>query len=93
MLRMVSRIFDIRPGEGMRTVVTGPVYHSAPNMYALSAARDGGLVVLQPRFDAEDLLRQVERHRITHLHMVPTMFGGCSSCRDHWCGANTTCRR
>ena len=74
MLRMVSRIFDIRPGEGMRTVVTGPVYHSAPNGYALSAARDGGLVVLQPRFDAEDLLRQIERHRITHLHMVPTMF-------------------
>ncbi|TWS97344.1 AMP-binding protein [Reyranella sp. CPCC 100927] len=71
---MVARIFDIRPGDGMRTVVTGPVYHSAPNLYALSAARDGGLVILQPRFDAEDLLRQVEQHRITHLHMVPTMF-------------------
>jgi long-chain acyl-CoA synthetase len=71
---MVSRIFDIRPGEGIRTVITGPVYHSAPNLYALSAARDGGLVVLQPRFDAEDLLRQIEQHRITHLHMVPTMF-------------------
>jgi long-chain acyl-CoA synthetase len=74
LLGMVSRIFDIRPGEGIRTVVTGPVYHSAPNLYALSAVRDGGLVILQPRFDAEDLLRQVERHRITHLHMVPTMF-------------------
>jgi long-chain acyl-CoA synthetase len=74
MADMVSRIFDIRPGEGIRTVITGPVYHSAPNYYALSAVRDGGLVVLQPRFDAEDLLRQVEQHRITHLHMVPTMF-------------------
>src|SRR5262245_57424338 len=74
MVAMVSLIFDIRPGEGIRTVITGPVYHSAPNLYALFAARDGGLVVLQPRFDAEDLLRQVERHRITHLHMVPTMF-------------------
>ncbi len=74
MARMVSRIFDIRPGEGIRTVVTGPVYHSAPNLYALSAARDGGLVILQPRFDGEELLRLVERHRITHLHMVPTMF-------------------
>ncbi len=74
MMRMVSRIFDIRPGEGIRTVITGPVYHSAPNLYALSAARDGGLVVLQPRFDAEDLLQQIERHRITHVHMVPTMF-------------------
>jgi len=74
MTAMISRIFDIRPGEGIRTVVTGPVYHSAPNLYALCAARDGGLVILQPRFDAEDLLCQVELHRITHLHMVPTMF-------------------
>ena len=74
MAAMVSRIFDIRPGEGIRTVVTGPVYHSAPNLYALFAVRDGGLVILQPRFDAEDLLRQIEQHRITHLHMVPTMF-------------------
>jgi long-chain acyl-CoA synthetase len=72
--RMVARIFDIRPGAAMRTVVTGPVYHSAPNMYALSAARDGGQVILQPRFDAEELLQLIERHRITHLHMVPTMF-------------------
>ncbi|MBV9601436.1 MAG: AMP-binding protein [Chloroflexi bacterium] len=71
---MVSSIFDIRAGDGVRTVITGPVYHSAPNTYALSAARDGGLVVLQPRFDAEELLQLVERHRITHLHMVPTMF-------------------
>jgi long-chain acyl-CoA synthetase len=58
----------------MRTVITGPVYHSAPNAYALAAARDGGLVVLQPRFDAEELLQLIERHQITHLHMVPTMF-------------------
>jgi long-chain acyl-CoA synthetase len=31
-------------------------------------------MVLQPRFDAEELLRLIEEHRITHLHMVPTMF-------------------
>ena len=72
--RMLSRVFDIRQGEGMRTVITGPVYHSAPNAYALAAARAGGLIVLQPRFDAEELLRLVEQHRVTHLHMVPTMF-------------------
>jgi long-chain acyl-CoA synthetase len=74
MADMVARIFDIHPGQGVRTVITGPVYHSAPNFYALSAVSNGGLVILQPRFDAEDLLRQVEAHRITHLHMVPTMF-------------------
>jgi long-chain acyl-CoA synthetase len=74
MAHMVSRIFDIRPGEAIRTVITGPMYHSAPNVYGLTAARNEGLVVLQPRFDAEELLRLVEQHRITHLHMVPTMF-------------------
>src|SRR5690606_18549944 len=72
--QMVSLIFDVRPGEERRTVVTGPVYHSAPNLYALMNVRDGGLTVLQPRFDPEELLQLIERERITHLHMVPTMF-------------------
>ncbi len=61
-------------GPGARTVITGPMYHSAPNVYGLMAARLGAFVVLMPRFDAEGLLRLVERHRITALHLVPTMF-------------------
>ncbi len=67
-------IFGVGEGQKPRTVVTGPIYHSAPNAYALYCARRGGLVVLQPRFDAENLLALIERHRITHLHMVPIMF-------------------
>jgi long-chain acyl-CoA synthetase len=59
---------------GMRTVVTGPLYHTAPNAYSLTASRLGAFIVLQPRFDPEELLQIVEEHRITHLHMVPTMF-------------------
>ncbi len=70
----LAYVLGVRPGTGVRTVVTGPIYHSAPNAYALAAARDGELVVLQPRFDSEELLRLIEQHRITHLHMVPTMF-------------------
>lgn len=58
----------------IRTVVTGPVYHAAPNAHALWGSAFGELVVLQPRFDAAELLALVERFRITHLHMVPTMF-------------------
>ncbi|WP_119417996.1 acyl-CoA synthetase [Desertibaculum subflavum] len=65
-------VFGIEPS--MRTVVTGPLYHSAPNGYALTAARSGGDVILQPRFDAEELLRLIEQEQVTHLHMVPTMF-------------------
>jgi long-chain acyl-CoA synthetase len=74
MAEVLSRVYGIEPSEAIRTVITGPMYHSAPNTYALSAARSGGLVVLQPRFDAEELLRLIQQHKITHLHMVPTMF-------------------
>jgi long-chain acyl-CoA synthetase len=56
------------------TVVTGPMYHSAPNAYGLSAGRMAGRTILQARFDAEDLLRLIETERVTHLHMVPIMF-------------------
>ncbi|MCR5874690.1 AMP-binding protein [Phenylobacterium sp. J426] len=56
------------------TVVTGPMYHSAPNAYGLAAARLGATVILQPRFEPEDLLQLIERERVTHLHMVPIMF-------------------
>ena len=58
----------------MVTVVTGPMYHSAPNAYGLYAFRVGANIILQPRFDAEELLQMIERHKVTHLHMVPTMF-------------------
>ncbi len=71
---MVGIIFGFTPGRPFRTVVTGPLYHAAPNAYGLWAARTGGFCILQSRFDPEDLLRLVEQHRITHLHMVPTMF-------------------
>ena len=70
----VRDVFGMAPERVFRTVITGPLYHSAPNAYGLYAVRMGGLAVLQPRFDAEELLRLIEQHRITHLHMVPTMF-------------------
>src|SRR4029077_9952322 len=71
---MVRDVFGIAPDRVVRTVITGPLYHSAPNAYGLYAVRMGGLAVLQPRFDAEELLRLIEQYRITHLHMVPTQF-------------------
>ncbi|MDX1383482.1 MAG: acyl-CoA synthetase [Thermoanaerobaculia bacterium] len=71
---MARLIFGFSPDGGFRTAVTGPMYHSAPNAYGLYAARNGGFCILQPRFDPEELLALIEEHRLTHLHMVPTMF-------------------
>jgi long-chain acyl-CoA synthetase len=62
-------------GQGaVRAIMTGPLYHSAPNAYGMNVVRSGGLLILQPRFEPSALLADIERHRITHLHMVPTMF-------------------
>ena len=70
----VSRkhVFGFSPD--MRAIMTGPLYHSAPNLYGMFTVRIGGTLHLQPRFDAEDLLRRIERDRLTHMHLVPTMF-------------------
>ena len=60
--------------KGARALMTGPMYHSAPNAYARAVILLGGSLILMPRFDAEQCLQLVERYRITHMHMVPTMF-------------------
>lgn len=56
-------------------LVTGPLYHSAPLAFSLNLpmARGAG-VVLMDKWDAEETLRLIEQHRITHTHLVPTMF-------------------
>ena len=54
---------------------TGPLYHAAP--YAISLAvplTAGAPVVLMDRWDPITTLELIERHRITHSHLVPTMF-------------------
>lgn len=74
MASLMGQALGLVPGEVIRTAITGPIYHAAPNTYAIVASQIGELIVLQPRFDAEELLQLIERHSLTHLHMVPTMF-------------------
>lgn len=59
--------------KGARTLMVAPMYHSAPNRNAISSFFMGGEIVLQPRFDAEQMLELIQRHGITHMFIVPTM--------------------
>ncbi len=68
---MWQELYEFRPG--MRTMVPAPLYHGAPGSFARASFNVPGRVVLMLRFDAEDMLRLVERHRITHVQVVPTM--------------------
>ena len=67
-----ERVYGLAPG--VRTMIPGPLYHSAPNAFALRAARVASLIALMPRFDPEAFLALVEKHRIEAMFMVPTMF-------------------
>ena len=51
-----------------------PLYHAAPLRFTLGVQRLGGTVVMMEHFDAEEYLRLIERYRITHSQLVPTMF-------------------
>jgi long-chain acyl-CoA synthetase len=69
---MLGEIFQLAPGE--RTVIPAPMYHTAPNVYALSAAIRGMDMTIMTGFDAEEFLRIVAQRRVTVVQMVPTMF-------------------
>jgi long-chain acyl-CoA synthetase len=66
--------FDLDEPANITTVTVGPLYHSAPNAHGGMAARIGANLILQPRFDAEQLLRLIEQRRVTNLNMAPIMF-------------------
>jgi long-chain acyl-CoA synthetase len=66
-----SAVFGIRPES--RCLISAPLYHSAPASYVMFAAARGAWLRIEPRFDAAATLAAIERHRITHLYLVPTM--------------------
>ncbi|MDH5675476.1 MAG: AMP-binding protein [Myxococcales bacterium] len=64
----------LKSGESM-VLCTGPLYHAAPFAFNLTAPIHRGVgVVLMDKWDAEETLCLIERHRVTHTHMVSTMF-------------------
>lgn len=51
-----------------------PLYHAAPLRWCMAMTKFGCSLVIMEKFDAEAYLAQVEKHRITHTQLVPTMF-------------------
>src|SRR5215469_13555522 len=75
MLPVVSflgRLWRFR--EGLTYLSPAPLYHSAPLASVALAIRYGGTVIIMEKFDPEQYLSLVERYRVTHSQLVPTMF-------------------
>jgi len=63
------------PGKGQLNLCTGPMHHGGPLVYSMAVPISQGVgTVLMDKWDAAEALRLIETHRVTHTHMVPTMF-------------------
>ena len=63
-----SRWFPI-PG---RTLLCGPIYHSAQWAFSFLPMIAGSSVVMQHKYDSAEVLDLVDRHGVTNVHLVPT---------------------
>jgi long-chain acyl-CoA synthetase len=60
--------------DGMIYLSPAPLYHAAPQAAVSLTIRHGGTAIIMERFDPEAYLALVEKYRVTHTQLVPTMF-------------------
>jgi len=68
---------DVAPTLAMQPdgclVMPGPLYHNGPLIWSWHALLYGNHVAVLPRFDAEETLAAIARHRADVIYLVPTM--------------------
>jgi long-chain acyl-CoA synthetase len=67
-------LFSLAPHDGNVHLCCSPLYHTAVLNFATISIQLGHPAVLMDRFEPEQMLALIERHRVTHTHMVPTQF-------------------
>jgi long-chain acyl-CoA synthetase len=68
------RLFGTQAHDGNVHLCGSPLYHTAVLAFASGSLHLGHPVVLMDRWTPEGMLDLIERHRVTHSHMVPTQF-------------------
>lgn len=64
---------NYQPGD--LDLVTGPAYHAAPLAIDIIQSLVSGVgILMMDKWDAEETLRLIDEYKITHTHMVATMF-------------------
>lgn len=72
MYQFLDQLWQYR--QDMIYLSPAPLYHSAPQAAVNLTIRQGGTVVIMERFDPMEYLALVERYKVTHSQLVPTMF-------------------
>ena len=71
----IANLGDYDESGGNVHLCTGPLYHAAPLAFSLNIPLAfGATVVLMDHWDAARALELIGTYRVTHTHMVPTMF-------------------
>jgi len=60
--------------EDMIYLSPAPLYHSAPNAAVGLTLDVGGTAIIMEHFDPQRYLELIEKYRVTHTQLVPTMF-------------------
>jgi acyl-CoA synthetase (AMP-forming)/AMP-acid ligase II len=65
----------IEKGLGVHdtAILSSPIYFNAGRSFTLGIIYFGGTMILHERFDAEEVLKTVEREKVTYIGAVPTM--------------------
>ncbi len=65
----------IEKGLGVhdKAILSSPIYFNAGRSFTLAIVYFGGTMLLHERFDAEEVLKTIERERVTYIGAVPTM--------------------
>jgi long-chain acyl-CoA synthetase len=67
-------MFGIESESDNVHICGSPLYHTAPLMNSATALHYGHAVVLMEKWDAEDMLRLIDKYKCTTSHLVPTQF-------------------
>lgn len=75
MQAILSAVFQFQPDSGTDlALTTGPLYHAGPFNLCMTTPLTSGIgTVLMDKWTPEETLALIEKHRITHTFMVPTM--------------------
>ncbi|MDP9117951.1 MAG: acyl-CoA synthetase [Actinomycetota bacterium] len=67
-------IFGMKPFDDNVHICGSPLYHTAVLNFVGISIQLGHTAVLMERFDAEQMLALIDKHKVTQSHMVPAQF-------------------
>lgn len=67
-------IFGLEPFDDHVHICGSPMYHTAVLNFVANSIQLGHTAVLMDRWRPAEMLRLIEKYRVTHSHMVPTQF-------------------